>query len=187
LAGECARHQEPQRGHRIEDHSGHREGVPVAEPVVEPEEPAGKRRKAKSRRKAKNYPSFDLAVELQRKTGVDLTTIDGINVLTAQTIFAELGPDLSAFPSEAHFCSWLTLSPKRDVSGGKVIKHVSSPMQNRLALARYLACVVYRLLTKGQAWVDRGAAHFEEQRNLRDRAALGRRAAAMGLRLVPNA
>jgi transposase len=164
-----------------------------------------------------------LAAELARKTGVDLTTIDGINVLTAQTMFAELGPDLSAFPSEAHFCSWLTLSPKRDVSGGKVIKHVSSPMQNRVALAlrmasqslfnsnsylgaksrqlrarlgglkaikamaRCLACLVYRLLTKGQAWVDRGAAHFEEQRNLRDRAALGRRAAAMGLRLAPNA
>jgi transposase len=200
-----------------------REGVPAAEPAAEPKEPAGKRRKAKSRRKAKNYPGFDLAAELARKTGVDLTTIDGINVLTAQTIFAELGADLSAFPSEAHFCSWLTLSPKRDVSGGKVIKHVSSPMQNRVALAlrmaaqslfnsnsylgaksrqlrarlgglkavkamaRCLACLVYRLLTKGQAWVDRGAAHFEEQRNLRDRAALGRRAAAMGLRLVPNA
>jgi transposase len=190
-----------------------RERVPVAEPVAEPKEPADKRRKAKSRRKAKNYPSFDLAVELKRKTGVDLTTIDGIN--------AELGADLSAFPSEAHFCSWLTLSPKRDVSGGKVIKHVSSPMQNRVALAlrmaaqslfnsnsylgarcrqlrarlgglkaikamaRYLACLVYRLLTKGQAWVDRGAAHFEEQRKFRDMAALGRRAAAMGLQLVP--
>jgi transposase len=197
--------------------------VPVAEPAAEAKETRGKRRKAKPQRKAKNYPSFDLAVELQRKMGVDLTTIDGINVLTAQTIFAELGADLSAFPSEAHFCSWLTLSPKRDVSGGKVIKHVSSPMQNRVALAlrmaaqslfnshsylgaksrqlrarlgglkaikamaRCLACLVYRLLTKGQAWVDRGAAHFEEQRNLRDRAALGRRAAAMGLRLVPNA
>ena len=194
-----------------------REGVPAAEPVAEPKQPAGKRRKAK------NYPSFDLAAELARKTGVDLTTIDGINVLTAQTIFAELGADLSAFPSEAHFCSWLTLSPKRDVSGGKVIKHVSSPMQNRVALAlrmaaqslfnsnsylgaksrqlrarlgglkaikamaRCLACLVYRLLTKGQAWVDRGAAHFEEQRKFRDMAALGRRAAAMGLRLVPNA
>jgi transposase len=199
-----------------------REGVPAAEPVAEPKEPAGKRPKAKSKRKAKNYPSFDLAAELQRKTGVDLTTIDGINVLTAQTIFAELGADLSAFPSEAHFCSWLTLAPKRDVSGGKVIKHVSSPMQNRVALAlrmaaqslfnsnsylgaksrqlrarlgglkaikamaRCLACLVYRLLTKGQAWVDRGAAHFEEQRKFRDMAALGRRAAAMGLRLVPN-
>lgn len=197
-----------------------REGV---QPVAEPEEPAGKRRKAKPRRNLKNYPRFDLAVELQRKTGVDLTTIDGINVLTAQTIFAELGADLSAFPSEAHFCSWLTLSPKRDVSGGKVIKHVSSPMQNRVALAlrmaaqslfnsnsylgaksrqlrarlgglkaikamaRCLACLVYRLLTKGQAWVDRGAAHFEEQRKFRDMAALKRRAAAMGLQVVPNA
>ncbi len=61
------------------------------EHMAQPGEPAGKQRKAKSRRKAKNYPSFDLAAELQRKTGVDLTTIDGINVLTAQTISGELG------------------------------------------------------------------------------------------------
>ena len=55
------------------------------------------------------------------------------------------------------------------------------------AMARYLACLVYRLLTKGQAWVDQGAAHFEKQRKFREMAALGRRAAAMGLQLVPAA
>ena len=52
-------------------------------------------------------------------------------------------------------------------------------------MARYLACLVYRLLTKGQALVDQGAAHFEKQRQFRDMAALVRRAAAMGLQLVP--
>jgi transposase len=32
------------------------------------------------------------------------------------------------------------------------------------AMARYLAVLIYRLLTKGEAWVDRGAAQFERRR-----------------------
>jgi hypothetical protein len=31
--------------------------------------------------------------------GADLTVIDGIKLMTVQTIYSELGPDLSAFPS----------------------------------------------------------------------------------------
>jgi hypothetical protein len=43
------------------------------------------------------------------------------------------------------------------------------------------------LLTKVSAWVDRGAAYYEN--NLRDREMvnLQRKAAAMGLKLVPTA
>jgi len=53
------------------------------------------------------------------------------------------------------------------------------------AMARYLACLVYRLLTRGQAYVDRGAQHYEAKRQERDRVALTRKAAALGLQLVP--
>jgi hypothetical protein len=35
-------------------------------------------------------------------------------------------------------------------------------------MARYLACLIYRLLTKGQAYVDRGVAHFESKRTERE-------------------
>ena len=31
-------------------------------------------------------------------------------------------------------------------------------------MARYLAVLIYRLMTKGEAWVDRGAAQFEQKR-----------------------
>ena len=82
-----------------------------------------KRRKSKPRRK--NQPSFDLEAELHRIFGVDLTRIDGVDILTAQVILSELGPDLSAFPSEAAFCSWLELAPRRDITGGKVVKQKS--------------------------------------------------------------
>ena len=35
-------------------------------------------------------------------------------------------------------------------------------------MARYLAVLIYRLLTQGEAWVDRGAAQFERKRLERD-------------------
>ena len=71
--------------------------------------------------------------------GAELTVIDGIKLMTAQTIYSELGPDLSAFPRENHFASWLMLAPKRDISGGKVIRHVWVKGRNRLANALRMA------------------------------------------------
>ncbi len=52
-------------------------------------------------------------------------------------------------------------------------------------MARYLAVLVYRLFTKGQAWVDCGAARFEQKREQRDLATLQARARARGFQLVP--
>ena len=42
-------------------------------------------------------------------------------------------------------------------------------------MARYLACLVYRLLTKGPAWVDRGAAYYESKREELDPACTAKR------------
>jgi transposase len=177
----------------------------------------------RSKTRSKNRPGFDLAAELERTMGADLTRIDGIDVITAQVIFSEIGPDFSAFPDENHFASWLTLAPKDDISGGKVIRHVRAVGRNRVAnalrmaaeslsrsnsylgaryrrlrsrldgpvavkaMARYLACLVYRMVTKGQAYVDRGAAHYEKKRMERERIALQLKAANLGFKLVPAA
>ena len=59
---------------------------------------------------------------LWRVTGVDLTRIDGISTGAARTILTEAGPDLSAFPDERHFASWLRLTPRTAVSGGKLLR-----------------------------------------------------------------
>lgn len=45
--------------------------------------------------------------------------------------------------------------------------------------------LVHRLMTKGQAWVDRRAARFEQNRKALDLATLQARALAGGQRLVP--
>jgi len=73
-------------------------------------------RKKKSTRNKKNLPRFDLKAELQRVCGVDLTSIDGIDVMTAQTVVAELGTDFSRWKDEAHLTSWLGLAPCRDIT-----------------------------------------------------------------------
>ena len=58
---------------------------------------------------------------LYRYAGADLTRIDGISAGAARTIMTETGPDLSAFPTEKNFVSWLGLAPRHAVSGGKTL------------------------------------------------------------------
>jgi len=53
------------------------------------------------------------------------------------------------------------------------------------AMARYLACLVYRMLMKGQDWVDRGATYYEQRRRQRELTRLQQKAKALGLQLVP--
>lgn len=208
-------------------------GREVARASVEVEQPAtetakkkgrGRPRKAKQQKKPpKNAPGFEMGAELVRLLGVDLRTIDGVNIMIAQAVYTEVGPDFSSFPAEGHFTSWLGLTPMRSVSGGKVIKHEKRKVKNRLtnalrmgaetleksqsylgarfrylksrldgrkavkAMARYLACLIYRLITKGQAWIDRGEAYFEQKKAEREMRSLTSRAQAMGMQLVPVA
>jgi hypothetical protein len=53
------------------------------------------------------------------------------------------------------------------------------------AMARYLACLVCRLFTRGHRWVDRGTQNFEIERRQRELSALERKAKSPGLRLIP--
>jgi transposase len=197
--------------------------TPVTDPgsTAPPQTPDIKKKRKKT--KAGNTPkSFDLAEEMRRVTGTDAFRIDGVSVMTIQTVVAELGTELQdSWPTEQHFTSWLGLAPKREVSAGKVIRHVRDKSSNRVAdilrlaassllksdsylgaryrvlrmrlgapkaikaTARYLACVIYRLFTKGQEWVDRGAEKFEQNRQAREFARLQTQADARGFRLVP--
>ena len=54
-------------------------------------------------------------------------------------------------------------------------------------LARYMAVLVYSLLTRGEAWVDRGAATFERRRRERELASLTPGRSQKGFKLIcPN-
>ena len=65
------------------------------------------KKKRKSKKPKGNMPKFDLKTELNRVNGVDLTTIDGIDVMTAETILSEIGTDMSRIKTGQHFVSWL--------------------------------------------------------------------------------
>jgi transposase len=96
-----------------------------------------------------NVPEkLDLRGELYRATGVDLTSIDGINILTAQTLTAEVGSDMSRFETEAHFVSFLGLCPNNKISGGKVIGRDKRKTVSRAGRAlRMGACTLLRSQT----------------------------------------
>src|SRR3989442_10240438 len=48
-----------------------------------------------------------------------LETMPGINARTAQVVIAEIGVDMSRFPSEHHLASWAGLCPGNNESAGK--------------------------------------------------------------------
>jgi transposase len=87
--------------------------MPAAEPTpVEPELlTTGKTGKRQRRKASKNQPDFATAAELKRMTGVGLTRIDGIQPMTVRTVITEAGLDMSQWPAEHHFVSWIGLAP----------------------------------------------------------------------------
>lgn len=89
---------------------------------------------------SKNAPKeVDVSRHLQRICGVDLTAVHGISASLAQTIVIEVGTDMSKFPNEKHFCSWLGLAPKNEISGGKILKSRTIKTRNRAGQAFRLA------------------------------------------------
>ena len=100
-------------------------------------EPTPESKKAKRRRS--NSPSFDLHSHLYRIAGVDFTTIDGLDVVTVQTIISEVGLDPSKFKTVKHFCEWFRLCPGCRITGGKVKSSQTRKVNNRAANAFRLA------------------------------------------------
>jgi transposase len=103
------------------------------------------KRKERLRKKRGYTPRFGLREALFRMTGTDLTQIDGIDIGTAMTIISEAGYDMSKWATEAHFVSWLRLSPDNRISGGKVIGKGRLPTNNRLTTAFKMAANSLRL------------------------------------------
>jgi len=93
----------------------------------------------KSKRPKGNAPKFDLRDELYRISGADLTSIDGIDVLTASVVISEIGLDMSRWRTEKAFSSWLGLCPDNRITGGKVIKRSSRKVINRATHALRMA------------------------------------------------
>jgi transposase len=96
----------------------------------------------------KNDLRFAATTPLFKALGVDLTAIEGISVGTALLILAEIGVDVSRFPTEKAFASWLGLCPKKGRSNLTEKKRSDRKGKNRIAQAlRMCAQSVGRTMT----------------------------------------
>ena len=82
---------------------------------------------------------------LRRMLGVDLTAMPTIGVETALTLAAEVGADLSRFPTAAHFRWWLGLAPGTTrISGDRRLGGPPARRTNRLGQALRMAASTAR-------------------------------------------
>jgi transposase len=98
--------------------------------------------KKKQNTHSKNAPESarEIRKHLKRINGVDLSLVDGFGVSLAQTVTMEVGSNVAEkFPTEKHFCSWLGLAPKHEISGGKVLKNRTLKTKNRAGQAFRMA------------------------------------------------
>jgi transposase len=93
----------------------------------------------KAHRPRKNEFHFDMRSELYRILGVDLTAVPGLHALSVHTLLAEIGHDLSRFPTGDSFVAWLGLCPDHRKSGGKVLSSKTRRTRNRANRALRIA------------------------------------------------
>jgi hypothetical protein len=86
-----------------------------------------------------NDVRFEAGAPLHRAVGVDLTAIDGIDVSTALVVLAAAGADVSRFPTEKHFASWLGVCPRLEQSNKTQKKRAPRKGKNRVAQALRMA------------------------------------------------
>jgi len=98
------------------------------EPAPEPHKPFRKAHRTTAQQK-------QLHQALHAVMGVDLCAIPTIGIDTALVLASEIGPDLSRFPTQGHFCSWLGLAPPTHISGGKPLPGRKPKTFNRASQA----------------------------------------------------
>jgi transposase len=129
----------------IEAHLARLTAATPAPPV--PLAPARRRQKPRE-----NEPRFDLRTPLHQLTGADLSQIDGIGPYNALRLLSEIGTDMSRWPTDKHFTSWLTLAPNNTISGGRLLRSRTQPSANRAAAILRLA-----VMTLGRTHTALGA------------------------------
>ncbi len=105
----------------------------------------------RNRGRKSNDVRFQATGPLFKALGVDLTLIDGIDVGTALVILAEIGVDVSRFPTEKHFASWLRLCPPQNESN-----ETSRSRRNRKGTSRVTIALRMAAQAVGQTMTPLG-------------------------------
>jgi transposase len=95
--------------------------------------------KPKLRKPRPNEPTFAVRDLLFRMAGVDLTVLEGISDMTALVVLSEIGTDMSRFPAEKNFVSWLGLCPQHRGSNRRILSRRVRKGANRAARALRMA------------------------------------------------
>lgn len=91
--------------------------------------------------------------------GVDVLSLVGMGPLTALNLLSETGRDMSRWPTEKHFTSWLNFAPGTNISGGRRLSSRRRPGRNRAGLLlRQAASSIGRTQTALGAFYRRLAA-----------------------------
>src|ERR1700733_1907565 len=158
---------------------------------------------------------------LKLTKGKDPTGIAGITDYSFLQIVSEVGTDMTAWPTEKHFTSWLKVAPMR-ASSGKMSKRITMKRHNNAgqlfrslaqgiltskhlalgsfgrnirarrgsgvaikAIARKIACYYYRVMTKGEIFVEKGIETYEQHLQAKKRKYLEKMAIKLNLQLIP--
>ena len=113
------------------------DAIAVTMPAVEAPKTA-----TKVRRDRRRDPKLNIHASLYRIAGgVDLYQGAGIAELTAVQLIAEIGNDMSAWPTAKHFASWTTLAPGCRITGGKRYRPKRAHSSHRVAQILRMAAV----------------------------------------------
>jgi transposase len=88
-----------------------------------------------------NEPRFDIRAPLHQLSGVDLTQLDALGPYSALRLLGEIGTDMTRWPTEKHFTSWLTLAPQNKISGGRLLSSRTPRSANRAAAILRMAAM----------------------------------------------
>ena len=95
--------------------------------------PAKKVYKSKGKNSLRTKENLDDI--LYRILGTDMTSVTGLQANTILQIIAEVGTDMSKFPSANHFASYLGFVPKNKITGGYVLSSRTDRIKSSAAQA----------------------------------------------------
>jgi hypothetical protein len=87
----------------------------------------------------KNQYQIDVRGHLIRITGVDLIQVNGFDEKMLLDVISVTGTNMSKWPTAQHFVSYLKLSPRKKISGGKFLGHEHNKTTNPATRAFRLA------------------------------------------------
>jgi transposase len=90
-----------------------------------------------------------------------LTTMPGVSDLTASVVVAEIGVDMSRFPTAGHLISWAGLCPRSDESAGK--RRSTRVRKSGAWIKTTLVTAAFHMLRDGTEYNDLGSEHFDRQ------------------------